>query len=338
MKKKLPLVSVIVPVYNTEQYIRDCILSIVKQDYENLEIIIVDDGSTDSSFQIMQNLEQEYQEILHVYHINNSGVSAARNFGIEHSHGEYIFFVDADDYLDKDCISYYYKLIHHNQADVSIVPQPNKFHESGSENAKKAYNHSTKCISGKDATKEMLYYKIVISSWGKLFSRALIDKFQIRFNEKLVYGEGFLFTIQYFYHAKKVAIGYKPVYNYRLSNSNSVMTNYKKRLVEDSIASQKLIRRELANNKQEFQTALDYAYWHTCFDCLNTIIGAKASKIDPNTFNMLRKEVQRKAIVGLNSPISKSEKLKSMLYLIAPTTTARTINIFRKRKFTAHND
>ena len=337
IKEKAPLISVIVPVYNTAQYIEECLLSIVAQDYKNLEIIVVDDGSTDNSLQIVQDIANNHQNILRVYHINNSGVSAARNFGIEQSHGEYLFFVDADDYLDRDCISYHYELLCHNQADIAVVPRPNKFHESNSNDAKKIFDSSIKCISGKDAVKEMLNYKIVISSWGKLFSKGIIDNFHIRFNEKLAYGEGFLFTIQCFHHAKKVAIGYKPVYNYRLSNSNSVMTNYKKRLVEDSLTSQCLIQKELANDKQEFQLALNYAYWHTCFDCLNTIIGAKASKVDRETLKQLRRETRQGTIAGLRSPVSKSEKLKSILYFISPTVTARFINHFRKRKFTRTN-
>lgn len=337
MREKTPLISIIVPVYNAAQYIQECILSIVAQNYKNLEIIIVDDGSTDKSLQIAQNIAQRHQNTTRVYHIANSGVSAARNFGIEHSRGDYVFFVDADDYLDKDCISYYYELLYHNQADIAIVPQPNKFHELSPKNTKKAYVKSTACVSGNTAIEKMLYYKIVISSWGKLFSKKIIDKYHIRFNEKLAYGEGFLFAIQCLHHTKKVAIGHSPVYNYRLSNSNSVMTNYKERLTKDSIASQKLIQKELASHQQEFQSALNYAYWHTCFDCLNTIIGAKAVKSNRETFQMLRKEVQQGAIAGLRSPISKTEKLKSALYLIAPTTTAKAINRFRKRKFTANS-
>ena len=334
MKKGIPLISVIVPLYNTEKYIRQCLLSIINQDYGNIEIVVINDGSTDNSLQIVQELANNYHDSLHVYTTQNSGVSAARNLGIKMSHGEYILFVDADDYLDKDCISYCYDLILNNQSDMAIIPMPNKFHESSSKIVKKSYSFPTDVISGEESISRMLYYKIVISSWGKLFSKKIINKHKLSFNTKLAYGEGFLFTIQYLNRIKKVAIGYKPVYNYRLSNSGSAMTNYKTRLVKDSLASQKLIQAELINHKNNLQHALNYAYWHTCFDCFNTIIGAKAYTTDAKLFLHLRKEVQRNALIGLHCPISKKEKIKSILYFIAPVTTAKCINYFRKRKFT----
>ena len=98
--QKTPLISLIVPFYNGEMYLKDCIKSIIEQDYQNIELILVDDGSSDNSKNIADRFAKNDKRIS-VYHQNNSGVSTARNVGIEKSRGEYIGFIDADDYIDK---------------------------------------------------------------------------------------------------------------------------------------------------------------------------------------------------------------------------------------------
>ena len=98
-------ISVIVPVYNVEKYIGECIKSIINQDYENIEIILVDDGSNDKSGEICDEYTLKDKRVK-VIHKENGGVSSARNRGIESSTGEYIAFVDGDDYVTKDYVSY----------------------------------------------------------------------------------------------------------------------------------------------------------------------------------------------------------------------------------------
>lgn len=96
--KTSPLLSIIVPVYNVEKYIKECLLSIAHQDYTNIEIIVVNDGSTDQSFPIAKELSHEYKNI-HVYSKSNGGLSDARNFGLEKAKGDFITFIDSDDAL-----------------------------------------------------------------------------------------------------------------------------------------------------------------------------------------------------------------------------------------------
>lgn len=98
-----PFISIIIPVYNTEEYISDCLDSILSQTYKNFEVIIVDDGSTDNSFNIVKNYQKNNDNIT-VLHIGNSGVSAARNLGIQLAKGEFLFFVDSDDTLYDHCL------------------------------------------------------------------------------------------------------------------------------------------------------------------------------------------------------------------------------------------
>ena len=108
MVKNKSLISIIVPVYNVEKYVKKCILSLVRQTYKNIEILIIDDGTKDKSIDIIRNIKDKRIRIIHQ---KNGGVSSARNNGLEHAKGEYIVFVDSDDFVAKDYIEYLYSLI-----------------------------------------------------------------------------------------------------------------------------------------------------------------------------------------------------------------------------------
>ena len=112
-------ISVIVPVYNVEQYLERCVDSIINQTYKNLEIILVNDGSTDNSGQLCDELAKKDSRI-RVIHKENGGVSEARNFGVKEISGEYVIFIDSDDYINKRMINVLYSQIKLEEADVSV--------------------------------------------------------------------------------------------------------------------------------------------------------------------------------------------------------------------------
>ena len=114
------LISVIVPVYNVEKFLDKCISSIVNQTYKNLEIILIDDGSTDESVQICDKW-QEKDNRVRLTHKENTGVSDTRNIGLEKTTGEYICFVDSDDYIEPDYIENLYKSLTENNADIASI-------------------------------------------------------------------------------------------------------------------------------------------------------------------------------------------------------------------------
>ena len=112
-------ISVVVPVYNVEDYIENNIKSLLNQTYKNFEIIYIDDGSTDNSLNIL-NMFKKIDSRIKVIHQENSGVSHSRNVGIEYSNGEYITFIDADDFVDNDYLEYLLNLISKNHSDMAI--------------------------------------------------------------------------------------------------------------------------------------------------------------------------------------------------------------------------
>ena len=118
MENREPLISVIVPVYNGQGYLADCIDSIEKQTYGNLEVIIINDGSTDRTAEVCDRLQTVYGNV-HVLNLDDEGVSAARNAGIEMSKGEFVTFVDADDRVRPDMIKILYDCMIGTQSDVA---------------------------------------------------------------------------------------------------------------------------------------------------------------------------------------------------------------------------
>ena len=113
------LVSVIVPAYNVERYIETCIGSILKQDYVNVEVIAVDDGATDKTPQILDKIALQKEQVK-VIHKKHEGVSAARNTGLEAASGTYIIFIDGDDYIATDCVSYMAGMIESSDAEFAF--------------------------------------------------------------------------------------------------------------------------------------------------------------------------------------------------------------------------
>lgn len=328
-----PLITAVVPVYNGENYLEECINSILNQDYKNIEVIIVNDGSKDNSKKIAEKLSKKDKRVK-IINQENSGVSTARNAGIEKAQGEYITFVDVDDYVSKEYLTYFYNLISENNADIALTPQPVKFKASIKDIKVPIVEDKVELWTGIKAAQEMLYYNIVIAPWNKLISMKLINKHNLRFNTKLSFGEGFNFSVDCFQRAKRVVVGKKKVYYYRVDNPNSVMTKFSERLVLGSIESQQTIKENLVNPTSELLKACKYANWHTHFDCLNTIIGSESTKKYPETYKELKKITRRDALCSISAPISTKEKIKGLMYFISPVATSKIINHFRIRKFT----
>ena len=115
----MPKISIIIPVYNAEQYLEDCLLSISQQTFGDFEILAVNDGSTDRSLEILKKY-QEKEPRLKVFSQENKGVSAARNLGVEYAKGEYIIFLDSDDYIENNMIESLLKVAIENQSDIVL--------------------------------------------------------------------------------------------------------------------------------------------------------------------------------------------------------------------------
>lgn len=201
-----PNISIIVPVYNVEIYLRCCIDSILAQTYSNFELLLIDDGSTDASGKICDEYIMKDSRI-RVFHKNNGGVSSARNMGLENAKGEWITFVDSDDWVDKDYLENF-------TVDSDLCVQ--------------GYFNGEAKISYENVYVEQhigaFYMKkpYVFGPYCKLFKTSIIRKNKIEFDVQLSFGEDILFLMQYALYCHNMKVVEGAGYHYRKEVSNSL--------------------------------------------------------------------------------------------------------------------
>lgn len=171
------MISIIVPVYNTEKYLDKCIQSILNQTYTDLEIIFINDGSTDHSLQILEKYQVQDNRI-RIISVENGGQGRARNIGIEQAKGEYIMFVDSDDWISRDCVESLYHTVINEQCDIAIGEYKKTCYEE--ESFATIFNPPIPVIINKQNKKEFLF-KIPTYPFAKLFRKELFVKYEICF-------------------------------------------------------------------------------------------------------------------------------------------------------------
>lgn len=229
------LISIIVPVYNVQPYIGKCLDSLLNQTYKNIEIICINDGSEDGSEKILEQYTLMDKRVRVFYQVN-SGVSSARNLGLDHVRGEYFGFIDPDDYIALDMYECLLKAINKNNADISCCSYCFVKEE-------KVVSVSNKHIVTADTVemKKFLKYVYMRDSYKavggfvqtRLFRTCRFKKsaWNVRFENEICYGEGTLFLANCMVKARKIVYIDKPMYYY-VQREKSAMHNYK-RLIEN---------------------------------------------------------------------------------------------------------
>lgn len=217
MSKKI---SIIVPIYNVEQYLDKCIESLVNQTYKNLEIILVDDGSEDNSGH-MADLWERKDNRIKVIHKKNGGLSDARNAGLRIVIGDYISFIDSDDYIDRDMYRCLMNDLINNNADIAVCNIKHVYENSNKEIIK--YHRKNCVLSSLEAMEEYIHNGIVQAVvWNKLYKRELIGELQFEVNKT---NEDEFFSYKVISKAKKITYNQDIFYNY-LQRKSSIMGNY----------------------------------------------------------------------------------------------------------------
>ena len=239
MSNNAEKISVIVPCYNVGAYVEKCLLSILNQHYTNIEVLAVDDGSADGTPAVLDRLARQYPQ-LKVIHQKNAGVSAARNTGLAHAQGDYVVFVDGDDYLAPDYMDYMLELIHKTGADFALSTQWFR-----KKTDKQTPRPSMQTVSSAQAVALLLSPNVVVGCWNKIYKRSLLTRHQCRFNTELFYGEGLNFIITVAQLAGKIAVGNRKVYYYRRNNAASATTRFNIHTLQSNTQSLDLIEQNL---------------------------------------------------------------------------------------------
>ncbi|TWT09286.1 glycosyltransferase [Planomicrobium sp. CPCC 101079] len=249
MKSK-KLVSIIVPVYNAENYLGNCIESILNQSYKEIELILVNDGSTDQSGELCEGYARKDKRVK-VIHQTNSGPSAARNKGIGLAAGEFIQFADSDDFIDSNMTQGLVKTMgDHNQ--LVICGYKKILKRDGQIISSKIFQ------IGRTGEYELegflkhfgeLYQDYFIHfNWNKLYSRAVIKDASIAFDTKVNWGEDLLFNLQYLENCKRISLSHEIPYSYIDSNNASITSQFRTDLFDNMQMMQGTTREFLKKN------------------------------------------------------------------------------------------
>lgn len=258
------LVSIIIPVYNASSTLQRCVESIINNDYKNIEIILIDDCSKDSSLEVCKLLSDKYDNVLYYHNDINKGVSFTRNVGLKNCKGKYVLFIDSDDYVENDYIS-------------SLLNMKIKYHDSfilcGYLNEDMKYNqriddilYSTNDIDNISIEYlEELHNKTLLQQlWNKIFIKDIIIDNNILFDESINVGEDFKFVLEYLKYSKykTIYIINKSLYHYMRDQSTSLMYNVNYTHLDVSLDNHRMMYKLLNKNDKEINNLVNNKRQH----------------------------------------------------------------------------
>ena len=307
-------VSIVVPVYNVEDYLKYCVDSLINQSYKNIEIILVDDGSTDDSGRICDEYAQEDDRV-RVLHIENGGLSNARNTGVNVASAEWVIFIDSDDYYDRRTVEYCVQLQKKYAVDLvatSVIEvrdfQSDDFIGSLTDIDSLKLDRYT-------ALKEMFYGNIVgTHPGGKLYKKEILMKFP--FPKGMIY-EDLAVSFEHIGACNEIAVGYINLYKYYRRPGSIVNSSYSDKFLDFYKAielNREYVERDYPND-QEMKKALTVRYVFKGLHVVHALLGSQMYE----QVNKIRKEYRRywKDIL-INSHITRKNKLKYLLLLLSP--------------------
>lgn len=306
-------VSVIVPIYNVEKYLKYSIGGILKQSYKNLEIILVNDGSQDNSLAICE----EYSKIdnrIKIISVENGGQGKARNIGLQHSTSDWILFLDADDYYNNNAVEYLVELAERYGSDLVVTPlRVVRDHIQGG-NASSIKNEKILNLN-KDRLIEEMYYGRLLGATpcGKLYKREILEKWP--FPDQLF--EDLAIAYKHLMSAKKVAVSNQYYYNYYQRVGSTTKSRYTSKLEDFYRAIEKnykYLEEDFPNNK-ELSIALKTRMFTGGFQVVNSMIESGMTKEVKDKSLEYRKDL---LMIIFNSRITKNHKIKHILFSINP--------------------
>ena len=291
--------SVIIPVYNVEKYIDRCLKSIISQNYDDLEIIVIDNGSTDSSGSICDTYASEYSNIS-VYHIENHGVGSARNFGLSKARGEFIYFVDSDDYLVGNLFADFAdKLV--SDLDLAVFSYYNSFEEDLTEKSRTEKSLPFKGNYDKDGFikifKELFLSDMLYTVWNKIYRREFLLENNLSF-EQYELGEDVRFNLDVYRKVNKIYLSQDSYYVYVIGRKGSAMSGYNPKRLQYQLQELKLVDSLLKD-------------WH--IDSSNLDNTVKARILMGNIYNISKQKLLVTKKVKLVKEICKSKDMADFI-------------------------
>lgn len=309
MKDK-PLVSIIVPIYNVDKYLLRCLNSIKKQTYSNLEVLLINDGSTDNCATIINEFVQQDNRFV-AFHLSNHGVSSARNYGLQHMTGEYVTFIDADDLVDCNYVECLYNGLLETNTQMSTC----LFYECTEEieEYRCKERQSEIKLMKVDETYDYTQSYVRFSVWGALYSKKIVK--DLMFATDLYVGEDAVFSANILNRCKEYAVIHQKLYVYMIYGQSASHGVYNKKKRTEIYAAQR-IEKIYENYPTKFRKNVEA--WN-CWLCLN---GMKQmiiqEKIDENWYRFLLCEVRKRINSFFCSKYSIQRKVVALFFCLFP--------------------
>lgn len=320
----IPLISVIVPVYNAEKYIKRCVDSILNQTYGNIEIILVNDESTDNSFSLLSEYESSDQRIV-VINQTNSGPDYARKAGVVRAKGEYITFVDADDYIEYTMIADMVAKAQEYDCEM-VTTYPTRFNDEGKFWVTDAFPHN-ECIF--DETEQILteyFCSRIISGayYGKLYKKELFDEYE--FQKDSVIGEDVAGVLYVLLRVKNVLVLSESYYKYYWNTKSISHSKYTPRHLK-SLKYYMMLREHLLNlHLINDQAVVGY---FAEYEMAVATAMARKGKYVKETGKLLKSDIGRRLKdILANKYTAAYMKLCIMIYVISPRVFVLLYRIF----------
>ena len=315
------LVSVIVPIYNVEKYLEKCLKSIINQSYQNIEILLINDGSTDSSLEICKKYKKIDKRIK-IINKKNGGLSSARNTGLTYANGEIISFIDSDDFIAKDYIEKLYYCMQKYDSDISICGRYSVY-ENGKKRCK--YNQIfDKEYSFTSAISEMnKFHYFDMSACAKLYKISLFD--DIRFPVGKL-SEDYFIMYKLFKKSNGISYTSEPLYYY-LQRQNSISNN--KNINEDFIEAAKQQMNDLENCNTNIKNIVHTAYASSFLTVADFYIKQDV-KLPIDKYNYFKNEIiKNRSYIKNSKDISLIKRIQFKLFLYNFGLYKFSFNLYR---------
>ena len=280
MKMNKYKVSIIIPVYGVEKYIDKCLNSLVKQSLKEIEIIVVNDGTKDNSQKIIDKYVKKYPDKIKSYIKENGGQGSARNYGLKKTTGEYIGYVDSDDFVEKDMYKKLYNKAKENNYDIVVCGNYNVSEDYQNKNIDAFINNYNTDLEN------IFFGKMAV--WNKIYKRDILIKNKLEFKEKVWY-EDLAFTLKAIMNSNTFAFIDEPLYDYLIREGSTMNNSNVKRNLEILEAFDDILSYIKHNKKEEYFDKVEFlAIDHIYISAIVRILKANAdNKIKKETVNEL---------------------------------------------------
>ena len=318
--------SIIVPVYGVEKYIDKCLNSLVKQSLKEIEIIVVNDGTKDDSQKIIDKYVKKYPDKIKSYIKENGGQGSARNYGLKKATGEYIGYVDSDDFVEKDMYKKLYNKAKENNYDIVVCGNYNVSEDYQNKNIDAFINNYNTDLEN------IFFGKMAV--WNKIYKRDILIKNKLEFKEKVWY-EDLAFTLKAIMNSNTFAFIDEPLYDYLIREGSTMNNSNVKRNLEILEAFNDILSYIQHNKKEEYFSKIEFlAIDHIYISAIVRVLKAEADdKVKRETINKLIDYMNKKFPNYKNNKyINTLSKNRKIIYKLINIKMYGLINLIFKVK------